>query len=84
MEEVATRLVASVHFAGRAFSLGDRYIADTARDKDGPGSPTTWRQVNTIHHLTRVVTDLGPQRGYQIIQRADVPEPEQSDLFQES
>ncbi len=81
MKEVATRLVTSVHFAGRAFSLGDRYIDDTARDKDGPGNARTWRQVNTIHHLTRVVTDLGPQRGYQIIERTDMPEPEQLDLF---
>lgn len=81
MKEVATRLVASVHFAGRTFSLGDKYISDTARDKDGPGNATTWRKVNTIHHLTRVVTDLGPQRGYEIVEREDVPEPEQTDLF---
>jgi Beta protein len=73
--------VASVHFAGETFSLGDKYISDTARDKDGPGNATTWRKVNTIHHLTRVVTDLGPQRGYQIVEREDAPEPEQTDLF---
>jgi hypothetical protein len=81
MKEIATHLVASVHFAGRAFSLGDRYISDTAGGTDGPGNASTWRKVNTIHHLTRVVTDLGPQRGYQIVERADVPEPEQHDLF---
>jgi hypothetical protein len=81
MKKVAKRLVASVHFAGRTFSLGDKYIYDTAHDKDGPGNATTWRKVNTIHHLTRVVTDLGPQRGYQIVEREDVPEPEQTDLF---
>lgn len=81
MKEIATRLASSVHFAGRAFSLGDKYIADTASGRDGPGNATTWRRVNTIHHLTRVVTDLGPQRGYQVVEREDAPEPEQSDLF---
>jgi hypothetical protein len=80
MKEVATRVVGSIHFAGRSFSNGDKYIADTAIDKDGPGNPTTWRKVNTIHHLTRVVTDLGPHRGYRIVERTDVPEPEQPDL----
>jgi NAD(P)-dependent dehydrogenase (short-subunit alcohol dehydrogenase family) len=82
--EVATRIVASAHFAGRSFSLGDKYIADTANDKDGPGNATSWRRVNTVHHLTRVVADLGPQRGYQIVEREDVPEPEQIDLFGEA
>lgn len=80
MKEVAARIVGSVHFAGRSFSNGDKYIADTAVDRDGPGNATTWRRVNTIHHLTRVVTDLGPHRGYQIVERIDTPEPEQPDL----
>lgn len=80
MKEVATKIVGSVHFAGRSFSSGDKYIADTATDKDGPGSAMTWRRVNTIHHLTRVVTDLAPGGGYKLIERMDVPEPEQADL----
>jgi hypothetical protein len=81
MKEIAARLASSVHFAGRAFSLGDKYIEDTASGRVGPGNATTWRRVNTIHHLTRVVTDLGPQGGYQIVEREDAPEPEQTDLF---
>jgi hypothetical protein len=81
MKEIAARLVASIHFAGRVFSLGDKYISDTASGKDGPGNATTWRRVNTIHHLTRIVTDLGPQRGYQIVERENTPEPEQTELF---
>ncbi|MGJ5175785.1 beta family protein [Bradyrhizobium oligotrophicum] len=81
MKEIATRLVSSEHFAGRAFSRGDRYIADTASGRDGPGNATTWRKVNTVHHLNRVVTDLGPHLGYQIAERKDTPIPEQTDLF---
>ncbi|MFZ3339230.1 MAG: hypothetical protein WA199_25270, partial [Xanthobacteraceae bacterium] len=40
----------------------------------------TWRKVNTIHHLTRVVTDLAPDGGYKLLERIEVPEPEQPDL----
>jgi hypothetical protein len=80
MKEVATKIVESVHFAGRSFSIGDKYIADTTTGKDGPGNAMTWRKVNTVHHLTRVVTDLAPDGGYKLIERMDVPEPEQPDL----
>jgi hypothetical protein len=58
MKGVASCLVQSEHFAGRNFSSGDAFIADTAEGVAGPGNATTWRQMNTIHHLTRVVKDL--------------------------
>jgi len=80
MRWVAEKIVRSGHFAGRMFSSGDRFISDTAHDSGKPGNPTTWRKVNTIHHLTRVVTDLGAYRGYRILERADEPAPEQAPL----
>jgi hypothetical protein len=81
MRVVAEKIVKSGHFAGRRFSSGDRYISDTARGSDRPGNATTWRKVNTIHHLTRVVTDLGPHYKYRIVQRPDELVQEQADLF---
>jgi hypothetical protein len=80
MKEAAIRLVGSKHFAGPSFSSGDRYIAETADGRDGPGNGTIWRRVNTIHHLTRVITDLGPYHGYRIVERIGGTG-EQADLF---
>lgn len=64
MREVCKEIEKSGHFAGRTFSSADEYIYQTARDKDGPGSATIWRGVNTTHHITRIVTDIGSIRGY--------------------
>jgi hypothetical protein len=75
---VAEKIIKSGHFAGRTFSTGDSLIYDTAHGSSAPGNATTWRKVNTIHHLTRVVTDLGAYRGYRILERADEPRPEQT------
>jgi hypothetical protein len=81
MRNISARIVASGHFAGVNFSKGDKYIADTATGHDGPGGPTTWRKVNTIHHLTRMATDIGAYRGYTIAERVPSPEPQQGRLF---
>lgn len=70
MKEVCARIVESGHFASARFSSADTYIARTAQGLDGPGSSTTWRQVNTTHHLTRVVVDVANVRGLAI---AEVP-----------
>ena len=66
MEEICARIVASGHFAGAQFSTADAYIALTAQGQDGPGNSTIWRQVNTKHHLTRVVVDVANVRGISI------------------
>jgi len=66
MKEVCARIVESGHFASARFSPADAYIARTAQGLDGPGSSTTWRQVNTTHHLTRVVVDVANVRGLAI------------------
>lgn len=81
MRDVASRLLESGLFYGRSFSKGDQYIYETANGLMGPGSATTWRKINTIHHLTRSVTDVGEVRGYQIEEAEAEPLMTQSDLF---
>ena len=62
MTGVCGTIVLSDHFAGRAFSSADEYIFQTARGL-AVGSPTTWREINTCHHITRVVRDIGAAKG---------------------
>ncbi len=66
MRAVCQKIVASDHFAGPGFSAADAFIYQTASGLDGPGNSTTWRQVNTTHHITRVIADLGKVRGVAI------------------
>lgn len=63
MKTVSSMILASGKFAGRTFSSGDDYIFLTAKGWDGPGGPSTWREVNTNHHITRVVRDIGGVKG---------------------
>jgi hypothetical protein len=63
MRDVCERILASGQFAGRRFSSADDYIFKTANGLDGPGSGTTWREINTAHHITRVVRDIGTIKG---------------------
>ncbi|MDZ4077389.1 beta family protein [Hydrocarboniphaga sp.] len=70
MQAVCQTIVDSGRFAGPGFSSADAYIYRTAKNQDGPGNSTTWRQVNTTHHITQVVTDLGQVRGVRIAGRA--------------
>jgi hypothetical protein len=62
MREVCQRLVESGHFAGRGFSMADDYIYRTSKGHAGPGAPARWREVNTTHHITRVVRDIGSMK----------------------
>jgi hypothetical protein len=71
MMSVCRRIIANEHFAGPQFSEADAYIYRTAHDLDGPGNSTMWRQVNTTHHITRVVTDVAKVRGIAI---AEIPQ----------
>jgi hypothetical protein len=77
MQQVCRKIVDSVHFAGSGFSSADAYIHRTANHAAGPGNATTWRQVNTTHHITRVVADIGKVRGVAIAERATGPLPQQ-------
>ncbi len=63
MQDVCQRILASGLFAGRQFSSADEYIYRTAKGWDGPGNGSTWREINTAHHITRVVRDIGTIKG---------------------
>jgi hypothetical protein len=80
MQWVAKEITKSGHFAGRAFSSGDKFISETAQGAGGPGNATTWRKVNTVHHLTRVISDLGVFHGYSVAEREDALPSAQFDL----
>jgi hypothetical protein len=72
MQRVCRNIVDSGHFAGASFSAADSYIFRTANNDDGPGNATTWRQINTTHHITRAVVDIAKVRGIEITEKTDV------------
>lgn len=74
MRSVCARILASGEFAGRDFSAADKYIYETAKGLNGGGSAATWREMNTGHHITRVVSDLGGPFGFEI-KRTTIAEP---------
>lgn len=69
MRKVCKEILASGQFAGRTFSSADDYIFRSAHNAAGPGNAKEWRAVNTTHHITRVVTDVGRVRGFELKQR---------------
>jgi hypothetical protein len=77
MQDVCNRVVKSGHFAGSVFSHADRLIYRTAHGLEGPGNATTWRQINTTHHVTRVVTDVAKVRGIFIQELAEERVPQE-------
>lgn len=81
MRAVCMGIVASGLFAGRDFSSADDQIYLSSRGLSGPGNAKNWRAVNTTHHITRVITDIGSVRGIAFAKK-QVSEPaEQMDLF---
>lgn len=84
MKEVFERIVNSDKFSGPAFSDADRYIDKVARgDSDKAGNATTWRQINTTHHITRVVADIAKVRGIPITELPNSPNSVQLALLNE-
>lgn len=73
MRSVSNKILGSGLFAGRDFSSADDYIYATAKGLNAGGTATTWREMNTVHHITKVVADLGGMLGYSI-QRCSVDE----------
>jgi hypothetical protein len=70
MHQVYANIARSSDFAGASFSEADAYIARAAEDPAAPhGNSTTWRQLNTTHHLTQVVSDIAKIRGVEIKRR---------------
>lgn len=65
MRAVCNKILESGVFAGRSFSSADEFIYLCAKGFVGPGQPSKWRAVNTTHHITRAVTDVGNVRNLQ-------------------
>jgi hypothetical protein len=67
MHGVYKAIVSCDEFAGGGFSQADAYIARAASDPTAKmGNSTTWRQLNTTHHITRAVADIAKVRGITI------------------
>lgn len=81
MQDVCSRILSSGKFAGRSFSSADEYISKTAKGIGGPGNSTIWRQINTTHHITQVVRDIGAVRGLKFSENQAPSEPFQLDLL---
>ncbi|WP_425230653.1 beta family protein [Sphingomonas sp.] len=63
MSAVCQAIVGSGHFSGASFSAADAQIWALANGVGGAGTATTWRQLNTTHHITTVVSNLVEMRG---------------------
>lgn len=82
MKDVFERIVGSGEFSGETFSNADAYIFDVARnDSLKAGNATTWRQVNTTHHITRVVADIATVRSIPISKLPNAPSGVQQSLI---
>jgi hypothetical protein len=79
MRDVCTRIVSSGQFAGRDFSAADQRIFGVSTGHTEIGTPWQWRELDTCHHITRVVADLGGILGF-AIKRRKVVESEQVQL----
>lgn len=66
MKKVAREIISSPYYAGKDFSEADAIIDETANGILGPGNATKWRAINTCHHITQVVHDLGKIYNYKI------------------
>lgn len=74
MKNVFERVVDSGEFSGSTFSEADAYIFDVARNNaPSAGNATIWRQVNTTHHITRVVADIAKVRKIPISKLPNAP-----------
>jgi len=81
MRDVCRRILASGHHAGREFSWADDQIYRIAREGLSAGSPKDWRAINTNHHITRVMRDLGKMKGLVFGDRTVAPPRDQFELL---
>lgn len=83
MHGVYKAIVDSGDFSGEGFSSADAFIANGAKNATAsPGNSTTWRQLNTTHHITQVVSDIAKVRGI-AIKKAPASEEVQLTLIDE-
>lgn len=81
MRDVCRRVVRGGYFSGRSFSSADEFIYRCAEVGGGPGNSTTWREINTTHHITRVVRDMSAVKGLVLSDREMGPSFRQLALF---
>jgi len=82
MRAVCKQIVESKEYSGRNFSAADDRIWRNAKGlTDTCGDATGWRELNTAHHLVRVVRDLGELSGVQFEDEAVSEFSEQVSLF---
>lgn len=80
IRNVCNRLLTSGYFSGPNFSEADRYIQSTAMGYAPGGTATTWREMNTVRHITMVMGQLSQQQGFSV--EAPLSEEEdQGELF---
>ncbi|WP_306552866.1 beta family protein [Acidovorax sp.] len=83
MKAVYGRIVDSGKFSGPEFSEADRLIYDVAqKNAQSVGGPSAWRQVNTTHHITRVVADIATVRSIPISTLPTAPVGAQQELME--
>lgn len=63
MRAVCKSIVEGGRFAGSKFSTADATIAQIAQGAAGPGNAKTWRQLNTTHHISQVISDIENVKG---------------------
>jgi hypothetical protein len=81
MQWVAKEILDSGSFAGRDFSSADEFIYETACGLAGPGNATVWREINTAHHITQVVSDISKIKGFGIARRLFADANKQLEIF---
>lgn len=64
MRKVCKQIIESKEYCGRSFSYADdRIWRNAKRMTDSCGDSTGWRELNTAHHIVRIVHDLGAMVG---------------------
>jgi hypothetical protein len=84
MANVCKRIVDSKYFAGQAFSEADNRIYCLANGiVPGPGNASNWREWNMLHHIMRVIRDLGALAGVEFAPARVTSESGQQSLFKD-
>lgn len=82
MRDVCKQIVESKEYSGRSFSPADDRIWRNAKGlTDTCGDATGWRELNTTHHLVRIVRDLGAMSGIEFKEDAVAEYSEQDSFF---
>lgn len=82
MRNVCKQIVESKEYCGRSFSPADDRIWRNAKGlTDTCGDATSWRELNTAHHLVRIVRDLGAMSSIEFEEDAVAEYSEQDSFF---